>query len=158
MTDPLHYFQLTGKLRRIHKGMSLDEFDAFLGKERADKLAMQLVDDRHLSSPLLSRMDRGVWEDVKAFVIAAFIVLPEYQDELIGKLHMLGVTHPFPAGGVRRMTYPVQKALGLQPLSYIENGTGGILAIETRQYWFAFPGAIATFSRRLRRRTNGHQL
>lgn len=170
---------LKGKLKRIDSGMSKDDFGIFL----AENVRQQYVNtgkhagmmDHEGNIKPLYLWEYSLWRDVQVFKASAYVVRPEYVEEVIGTLCMIGTDLPVrPAPAT---AFPaLMQALGLKPERAIVHGAddkrqavqwnartainvvpGAIItALGTDKCWFVYPNNIRAVNRLLSKKEQIH--
>lgn len=166
---------LKHRLKRIDSGMSRDDFALFISENVRRKYVNTgrhagMMDSDGNIKPIY-QWEHFLWRDVQAFKAAAFVVRPEYVEEVIGTLCMVGVSYPVtvpPASSFGA----IMEALGLKALRSIVYGADDkrqavawgtrtssnvvpgatIMALQTDKCWFVYPTNINAVSRLLRKK------
>lgn len=164
---------LKGKLKRVDSGMSKDDFAVFCAEnirhkyERSAKKGGMFFEDGDLKPLYL--WEHFLWRDVVAFKSQAYVVRPEYKEEVIGTLLMAGTLYPVWA--VTASSFgAVMEALGLTPRQVIvhqlnpdpdvvavawgnvvPHGTITIMALQTDKCWLVYPNNLRHVNWQLRR-------
>lgn len=148
------FVQLKGRLRRIDATMSREDFGIFLAKNYlAATIGVRLsgaTTDDGGAKPLYL-WNYFLWDDVRKFRQAAFVVKDEYVEEIIGSLLMFGELVP-----AKVDLTPLQRvmcALDLKAQHFLvlpQHKVGGkvslsrvavpdALALQTDKCWMVYP-------------------
>lgn len=170
---------LKHKLKRIDSGMSKDDFGVFLSQNVRKKYVNTgkhngMMDSEGNLKPLYL-WEYFLWRDVQVFKASAYIVRPEYVEEVIGTLCMIGTD--FPVHSPPGTAFPaLMEALGLTAKRAIVCGADQqrravswstrtasnvvpgaiIMALGTDKCWFVYPNNIRAVNRLLSKKEQIH--
>jgi len=162
---------LKHRLKRIDSGMSKDDFALFISENVEKKYRGTAMCNADGTLKPIYQWERFLWRDVQAFKAAAFVVRPEYVEEVIGTLCMVGVSYPVTVSPASSFG-AIMEALGLKALRSIVYGADDkrqavvwrtrtsvnvvpgatIMALQTDKCWFVYPTNINAVSRLLRKK------
>ena len=177
---------LKHRLKRIDSGMSKDDFALFISenvekKYRGTAKTAGMCNADGTLKPIY-QWEHFLWRDVQAFKAAAFVVRPEYVEEVIGTLCMVGVSYPVTVSPASSFG-AIMEALGLKALRSIVYGLpeavfladdkrqavvwrtrtsvnvvpgATIMALQTDKCWFVYPVNIQHVNRLLSQKEKSH--